>query len=634
MTSHPAHGHAKAHPHEKPHHPHWPLAALLFIFVFLLGLYSVHEAGTWIHIKTGARILTEGALPRVDPFSYTMAGRPWTTGSWLSDVLFSLLNKGFGARGLVIFKALIAAAAFAMLVPINPASPLTAVTVLGLGALASWTGLTENPAVFDLLMLSLLIRLLRPRKPFRWSVLAQAALIELVWVNLHGAGAPLGVWLAMLKTFKTSMRTTQRERLKYAAAPAAALLGLACNPLGLGVITQALGGLGNYGSSWQPLSVWFNLYSLFAVAGLASCFIVLQQEFFLTITAATLLVLSLLVPGWRTAYILASCPVIALAVGHYLAPKPVNLARFARWAALMAAFFWLHWTAIYAPLGTARGYGAVSLEGALHFLQDNGVRGRMFNEAESGDYIIGGSARPVFIDDRLSFYGENEAALVRDAARWPETLGQLTDGFHFDYALILNRRAGYPARVLDSDPAWRLAYADDAALIYLRRFGVNAPLFETAPPRLLAPNQLWPEALDALMKDPKLAPKALAELDRWVLEAPDAAQPLIWKAYALDRLSLAEKADRWISMAERRRANSDPELTAELGFFYARRGGNDQAEKLYLGAAQLAGRRGDSALESQILLQLAKTAAALGDGERAKGYEARARRLSAAVPED
>jgi len=44
---------AGAHPHETPHHPHWPLAVVLFAFVFFLGLFSVHESSTGVHIKTG-----------------------------------------------------------------------------------------------------------------------------------------------------------------------------------------------------------------------------------------------------------------------------------------------------------------------------------------------------------------------------------------------------------------------------------------------------------------------------------------------------------------------------------------------------------------------------------------------------
>ena len=145
--------HDKNHPHEKPHHPHWPLAALLFLYVALLGAFSVHESGTWLHIKTGANILADRAVPRIDLFSYTVSGRPWTTDSWLADVLFRTLDASCGAPGLVGVKAIVVALAFALLLPLNPADPLIAASVLGLGATAAWTGFTETPAFFDLIFL-------------------------------------------------------------------------------------------------------------------------------------------------------------------------------------------------------------------------------------------------------------------------------------------------------------------------------------------------------------------------------------------------------------------------------------------------------------------------------------------------
>lgn len=635
MTTHAAHGHGKshphgaAHPHEKPYYPHWPLASLLFAVVFLLGLFSVHESSTWINIRTGQWILFNHALPLADPFSYTMAGRPWTTASWLSDILFYLLHRGFGPQALIALKSLAAALAFSLLLPINPASPLTAATVLGLGALASWTGFAEKPAIFDLLMLALLVRVLRPRKPFRWSLVAKVALIEVLWANLHGVRAVIGVWMALLKTFKALLRSTStRERLRPAAILAAALLGLACNPHGLGLVGLTFNGAGGIGFSWSEFPAWFNLYALFAAAGLVACVICLQQEFFLSITAATLLVFSMLVPSVRPLYILAVCPVLTLAAGHFLAPKRLNAARFARWGAVMALLFWLHWTLVYLPLGRWRGYGVDALDGALHFIKDNGVRGRLFNEAQGGASIIGGANVPVFVDERVALY---DPAFMKDAARWPENLHTLTEVYRFDFALVLNRRARYPARVLDGDPAWRLAYADDAALVYLRRLGMDAPLLQNAPARLIAPNRLWPDSLDDLLRQPKLQPKVLSELDGWILEAPEASQPLIWKAYALDRFKLSEKADRLMAQAQARpEFSADPELMAAAGFFYAKRGDADRAEKLLLSAAELSGRRADGALESQILGKLALLCRERGQTERADAYEKRSAQLAAA----
>src|SRR3954469_7475026 len=108
-----------AHPHEKPHHPHWPLASLLFAFVLALGFNSVHEPAGWVRVKVGSRILAERALPRRDIFSYGAAGAPWTTNSWLSDAVFAELHRTGGPALLETVKAGAIAAGFALLLPIS-----------------------------------------------------------------------------------------------------------------------------------------------------------------------------------------------------------------------------------------------------------------------------------------------------------------------------------------------------------------------------------------------------------------------------------------------------------------------------------------------------------------------------------
>ena len=614
-----------AHPHEKPHHPHWPLAVLLFLFVLGLGLMSIHETATWIHIRTGAKILAERALPRTDPFSYTVSGRAWTTDSWLADVLFFLAHEAFGPRGLIFLKSVVAAAGFALLLPLNLASPLTSAAVLGLGAVSAWTGLAEMPGVFDLLMLALLIRLLRPRKKFRLSTAAQVFAIECLWANLHGATAVLGVWIVLLKAFKASLRTRERDdRLGHWGLFGAALLALSLNPHGLAVVAHMFQGMEASTTAWQPLSPYFNLYNLFCFAGAAGCVILLQQEFFLTMTAATALALSLIVPEMRPLAILACCPVVALALGHFTPPMDDDLIGLARWAIVMAALLGVHWLNVAVPLGSSRGYGVQSLDGAAQFLKSSGVRGRMFNEVESGALLIGAGDRPVFVDARAALYGPQFA---RDAQSWPYRFkSQLDAVYGFDYAVLLNQRARYPAKILDEDPSWRLAYSDDAALVYIKRSGTNSLLVKEGPAPLLKPNALWPDVMDPLLADVRRLPRVMEELDRWILQAPDSAQALIWKAYALDRLKLSDKAERLLRLAAQRgRVRRDPELGAALAFALDRRGEASAARGRYWEAAAIARRRGERHLYSQILAQLAASYRREGRAAQAESLDRRSR---------
>lgn len=586
------------HPHEKPHHPHWPLAALLFLFVLALGLSSVHDPATWIHIRTGAMILAQKAVPLTDPFSYTVAGRAWTTDSWLGDVLFYLVHENLGPRALILLKSAAAAAGFALLLPLNYASPLTSAGVLAVGALAAWTGLAETPAVFDLPLLALMLRLLRPRTPFRARTLLSVAGLVGLWANLHGAAAALGVWIAALKAFKASMRASNRkERLGHWGLLAAAVAGLLLNPHGARVLGRLFNGAQASLTAWQAPSALLNLGVLFALAGAAACFVVLQQEFLLTITAASLLCLAVVAPALQPLAVLACCPVISLALGHYLKPIDDDIKGLSRWSAAMAGLFCLHWLLVTVPFGTSRGYAAVSIRGATAFLKAHGVRGRMFNEIESGALLAGVADRPVFVDGRAALYGPE---FVRDAAGWPATFPGLADVYGFDYAVLLNRRAAYPARLLDGHADWKLAYADDTALVYARLSGASGALVKDAPQALPA-NRLFPSALDEALADPKRREAVFAALDRWILQAPDCVQAQIWKAYALDRVGRPESAERLLELARaRRRSGRDPEIAAMLAFTLEARGRADLARPFYRRASWIARRRGDDALLAAI----------------------------------
>jgi hypothetical protein len=335
--------------------------------------------------------------------------------------------------------------------------------------------------------------------------------------------------------------------------------------------------------------------------------VTLQQEFVTTLIAATCLALSAALPALRPLAVLAACPVIALALGHLLRPRDDTWPRVLRWAVFALALSGVH-RAVVAPLSWARGYGAPVLDGAAAFLKTAGVAGRMFNPPELGAELIGLAGRPVFTDGRPGLYTRQ---FLRDAQEWPRLWAQLDSIYRFDYAVLPNRRAGWPAAPLDRDPAWRLAYADDEALVYVKRDGPNALLHAQTPPRLLPPNRLWPEELDASIPDARRAGLALDELDRWSVQAPTAAQPLIWKAYVLHRLKLADKAQWLLEQARERIGRArDPEILAMHGAVLQALGHPAEGAAALRRAAREARRRREPEAEAAILERLRSAAGA------------------------
>ena len=74
-----------------------------------VGAYDV-----WWHLKAAEQILRTGAIPDSDPFSFTAYGRPWVYHSWLSGMALFLFHGLGGTVGLVVARALVAAASSAI----------------------------------------------------------------------------------------------------------------------------------------------------------------------------------------------------------------------------------------------------------------------------------------------------------------------------------------------------------------------------------------------------------------------------------------------------------------------------------------------------------------------------------------
>ena len=76
-------------------------------FPFLLALEKVSESDTFWQLKTGEWILNHGAIPRTDPFSATVYGKPWLDGEWLFQAaIYSVYTCG-GFNAMVVAKAAI-----------------------------------------------------------------------------------------------------------------------------------------------------------------------------------------------------------------------------------------------------------------------------------------------------------------------------------------------------------------------------------------------------------------------------------------------------------------------------------------------------------------------------------------------
>src|SRR5690349_20653547 len=96
----------------------WPLLIGLAVFVFLnnpSGLPLLSDPDTHWHITVGNWILTHGAVPAVDTYSFTFTGQPWIAKEWLSQILLALAFNIGGWGGVTVLASAAIGFTFALL---------------------------------------------------------------------------------------------------------------------------------------------------------------------------------------------------------------------------------------------------------------------------------------------------------------------------------------------------------------------------------------------------------------------------------------------------------------------------------------------------------------------------------------
>lgn len=164
--------------------------ALLVFALFTLRAQSLMNDGdTYLHIAAGQWMLAHHAIIYSDPFSYTLAGRPWLTHEWLSEVVMAIVY-GLGSWQALDLLFAFAAAASAFLLArslLRYLNPIPAVVVQQLALICIFPHFLMRPHALALpLLIAWTYGLLIARDEKRGPHLALLPLMVL-WANLHGS---------------------------------------------------------------------------------------------------------------------------------------------------------------------------------------------------------------------------------------------------------------------------------------------------------------------------------------------------------------------------------------------------------------------------------------------------------------
>jgi hypothetical protein len=448
--------------------------------VLINGSLLLKDSDTYWQIITGKWILDHNALPRVDIYSFTKAGEPWISSSWLAQVLYAGAYEHAGWAGPVILAAGSIAATFALLAFfLGRRIPATYAMLTAFAAFVVSAGhFFARPHVLALpVMLAWVSGLLsaseRREVPSFWLLPLLA-----LWANLHG-GFVFGLVLVAPFAIDALWNADRSQRrplaLHWTVFGLGALAACCATPYGWESILAArkildLGEMLHVIYEWMPVN--FSSFSPFE-----ACLIVLiGGALFGGVKLSPpriLLVLGLLhmaLSHVRNIEIFALLiPLVVLTpVASQFGLHGARLVKTfpAAVAAMLAAILGVS-TWAYAANTRVLPVASQSPAAAVDVLMDRNPK-HVLNDLPFGGYLISRGV-PVFVDGRAELYGEQfEMAYFRALdLRDVNVFLDLLKAYDIDAVLLTPTTPA--VTLLDHLDGWQRAYADENAVLHIRK---------------------------------------------------------------------------------------------------------------------------------------------------------------------
>ncbi|AND92124.1 MULTISPECIES: hypothetical protein [Bradyrhizobium] len=457
-----------------------------YLFFLYVGDTLLQDSDSFWQIKVGQWILDHGAVPTTDFYSFTRAGAPWISTSWLSQVLLAFSHAQWDWAGPVILTAMataLTAAIFVYLLDAQIEAP-RAVLFAMLALLLSLHHVLARPHILALPVMVAWVGLLmaaadRRRAP-SWYWLPLMAL----WANLHG-GFVLGLALIGPISLEAVEHAEKGQRLRlfmrWVLFGIGAVIASCCTPYGWKTLLGAtnilsLGELLSLIFEWMPAN--FATFTSFEGALLG----LIAFGYYRGLVLSAPRIFLILFLTWSALTHVRSIEAFAFLVPLVLAkplgelvprPQPDSTGT-DRWPAHYV-------TALGALMIVAAGWTSTSLYmghhrftftmtqtpvAAVDLLEQRKVQ-RIFNAYQFGGYLISRDI-PVYVDGRAELYGEKFVMDFFKATegKKPELLPRLLDEYKIDATLLVADAPG--PQILDQLKGWKRIYADDIAVIHVR----------------------------------------------------------------------------------------------------------------------------------------------------------------------
>lgn len=505
------------------------------IFVVLLALLCLSgfatrmlgDAGIGWHIRTGQQILSTHHVPRVDPFSSIMGGKPWIAWEWFYDVIVGALDSAVGLNGVVWWNATLIAATFAAAFQSMMARGtrlLASLVLILLAISASMIHILARPHVATWLLVVIWFSILdaSEQESLAGKIAARSRALWLlppcmvIWVNLHG-GFLLGLvlcaifWFGALRSRQATGQTFEDTLLRLACGKRLRDLSV------ITVLCAAATLLNPYGWALHRhiLSYLRNPFLMDHIEEFQSpnfhqlaprCFLLLLLMSFVAVairkralrTSELLLLLFALYAGLLASRnIPVASILLALVIGPLLPPLRA-LSKFSKRMSAVDTTLRGHLWAIVAVifvllLDFNGGRFAGKVLADAHFDPSrmpvaavNHVLSREMHEPMLAPDYWGGylvyrlyPASKIVLDDRHDFYGEQILApylkTFRAQPGWDDFLRD------HDITCVLMPHNAAISAMLSQAPGWKSVYSDDVATLFVKSNSQNDARFQSGP---------------------------------------------------------------------------------------------------------------------------------------------------------
>jgi tetratricopeptide (TPR) repeat protein len=466
---------------------------LLFTLLVISQINTIVDSDLWCHFKTGEYIVKNLNVPQMDIFSYTLENQAWVDHEWLSQVLLYAVFAKFGWLGVNILKALVVSLCFFLLLFLSIfryKKIVYAVLLAILSALAFGYRSFARPEMFSYLLLCLFFYILEDERK-----IYILPLLQILWANLHGYFI-LGPVLIFLYSMGEMISGNKIKAKRLSVILCLTILGCFINPYfykgavyPINVLTGIFSGQKLYLRDIQelmmPLSAGFGKYVFFWILAVLS-----SVTFLINLKKAKIHHVLIFLGAFAASYIAVRNMPVFIFIAMPLAVINLNEAGLTKGIIekkYYAAFVLIISVAIYFFTSNMyyvfikqsefknTGYKMSELlmpSKACDFLENNGIKGPVFNSIDFGHYISYRfyPEKRTFIDARTELYEDDFYKSYQKAYNYPREWEMLQEKYNFNIALIRHTFSGTERilKYLYNNKSWALVYYDEISAVFLR----------------------------------------------------------------------------------------------------------------------------------------------------------------------